>query len=55
MYAHTYDVLFSLNKDGIKKLDIPTNKKQKRAVLKKKDEMLLMSPANVIYLSLIHI
>ena len=26
-----------------------TNKKQKRAVLKKKDEMLLMSPANVIY------
>jgi hypothetical protein len=49
MYAHTYDVLFSLNKDGIKKLDIPTNKKQKRAVLKKKDEMLLMSPANVIY------
>ena len=49
MYAHTYDVLFSLNKDGIKKLDMPTNKKQKRAVLKKKDEMLLMSPANVIY------
>ena len=33
----------------MKKLDIPTNKKQKSAELKKNDEMLLISPANVMY------
>ena len=41
--------LFSVNNDGMKKLDIPTNKKQKSAELKKNDEMLLISPANVMY------
>ena len=32
----------------MKKHDIPTNKKQKSAELKKNDEILLISPANVM-------
>ena len=48
-FLNIKDVNIQTNKDGIKKLEIPTNQKQKRAVLKKKEETLLMSPAKVIY------
>ena len=37
MHAQKYETLFSVNNDGMKKLDIPTNKKQKSAELKKND------------------
>ena len=49
IHAQKYETLFSVNNDGMKKLDTPTNKKQKSAELKKNDEMLLISPANVMY------
>ena len=38
---------FSLNNGGMKKLEKPTNRKQKRAELKKNEDTLFISPANV--------
>ena len=47
MHAQINEVLFSLNNGGMKKLEKPTNRKQKRAELKKNEDILFISPANV--------